>query len=373
MDLQFEYGGRQMKRLVFVLLLTLVVCGFELGCSADGDNYAGSSGDGDTDTDSDIDGGGAGDADSDSDADADADADTVPEGDGGLAAGCQMMDILFVIDDSGSMACEQTMLGQAFPQFVQVIDQFNNANASSVDYRLGVTSTGRSVKYTTKIPGLGSLPLNEKGMDGKLATTNGLTDPWIDGPGDPATISSQFSSLANLGTGGPGYEMPLEAMRMSLQKMEPGEVNDGFLREDALFIVVVITDEDDCSRMDNDFTVGMESCNTSPIKHNLVDLEEYRNYMNDKFGGFEQWVFVAIAGKDGCDGTSYPISCGDPEADGANKAVRLQNFVANYVNDGPYDNGLFSDICTTNLSDALAQALDKMEVACEEYQPPAVK
>ena len=41
----------------------------------------------------------------------------------------------------------------------------------------------------------------------------------------------------------------------------------------------------------------------------------------------------------------------------------------NYVGVTATDNGVFADICTTGLPDALATALEKMEVACDDYVP----
>ena len=38
--------------------------------------------------------------------------------------------------------------------------------------------------------------------------------------------------------------------------------NSGFLRPDALLAVVILTDEDDCSREDNNFTIQNDSCQT---------------------------------------------------------------------------------------------------------------
>src|SRR5688500_7280074 len=54
------------------------------------------------------------------------------------AAGCSKMDLLFVIDNSGSMGQEQANLIANFPMFIQVLDQ------SGLDYRVAVTTTGRN-------------------------------------------------------------------------------------------------------------------------------------------------------------------------------------------------------------------------------------
>ena len=58
-----------------------------------------------------------------------------PPGDGGSQVGCSGIDVLFVIDNSGSMQQEQDNLVANFPQFVSVLE------ASGLDYRIGVTTT----------------------------------------------------------------------------------------------------------------------------------------------------------------------------------------------------------------------------------------
>ncbi len=305
----------------------------------------------------------------------DTEPDAAPDTDDDTAGspGCQKIDILFIIDDSGSMECEQTMLVQAFPGFIEVLEQYNNDNEDQISYRIGVTSTGHTVSYTQNVPGIGSIPWNAKGMDGALASVSGLSDQWIDGPGDQATLTAKFADMASLGTGGPGYEMPLLCMSMAIEKSAPGEANEGFLREEAMFVAVVITDEDDCSRLDDDFTIGIEVCSNFPEKHNLMDLEEFKIVLDERFGGPQGYVFVAIAGRQSCDATAYPSSCdGDDESfAGASRALRLQNFVNQYVGPSAGANSLFADICTTSLPDALAAALEKIEVACDAYVPPA--
>jgi len=283
--------------------------------------------------------------------------------------GCQMMDILFVIDDSGSMQCEQDLLVQAFPGFIDVLEQYNNANTDQISYRVGVTSTGRTVKYTQNIPGFPSMDIETEGMDGALNTVAGLSDPWIDGPGNQTEISAAFTELATLGIMGPGYEMPLLGMKMALEKTEAGEVNEGFLRENALFIAVAITDEDDCSRLDDDFEIGIEKCANFPEKHNLIDLQVFKDELDERFGGPERYVFVAIAGQSDCGAGSYASACGDPELDGAESALRMQDFVNGFVGASAGGNGLFFDICSVSLPDALAAALDQMEVVCDDFTP----
>src|SRR5690349_15285879 len=47
-----------------------------------------------------------------------------PAGENPKADECQKMDIVFIVDDSGSMAEEQSNLASNFPKFVQVLEGF---------------------------------------------------------------------------------------------------------------------------------------------------------------------------------------------------------------------------------------------------------
>ena len=46
---------------------------------------------------------------------------------------CTKMDIVFVVDDSGSMAEEQNNLAVNFPKFVQTIESFKTKGGSKLD------------------------------------------------------------------------------------------------------------------------------------------------------------------------------------------------------------------------------------------------
>ena len=318
-------------------------------------------------------GNGDADADTDSDADGDTDGDADSDYKGGNSLGCDKMDILFVIDDSGSMECEQNMLIQVFPEFIGVLESFSNKNADQINYRVGVTSTGKTAVLRQKT-GIFPIDTPMEGLDGALNAVQGAR--WIDGPGDQGLLSSRFSQMASLGAGGPGYEMPLEALRMAIEKDAPQQPNSGFLRQNSLFIAVIISDEDDCSRLDNPIVLELnqtDDCLYPQPSPHLVDLGEYKDFLDSRFGGSDGYAVISIAGESTCDGSSYPITCPNDQSGyaGARQARRLYEFVHNYVNDGKSNNGLFADICTSDMPRALEQALDKMEMACDAF--PAVE
>ena len=65
---------------------------------------------------------------------------------------CNKMDIVFVVDDSGSMQEEQSNLATNFPMFANLLSSYTDARRrSSIDYRVAVTTTGKDLDYTDRL------------------------------------------------------------------------------------------------------------------------------------------------------------------------------------------------------------------------------
>jgi len=126
--------------------------------------------------------------------------------------GSNETDILFVVDNSGSMGQEQTSLAVNFSSFVQIVE------ALDVDYRLGVTSTDPATCAALS----GSTPI----------VTPTTPDP-----------TSTFASNVDLGTSGAGIEEGLICGQMALDN----PANDQFLRDIAGLRVMFVSDENDFS------------------------------------------------------------------------------------------------------------------------------
>lgn len=264
---------------------------------------------------------------------------------------CQKMDIIFVIDDSGSMAEEQSNLAANFPKFVSKIESFKTKGGAKLDWRLAVTTTARNLNYTIST-GFASLPMSEKGDDGafRMSKDCGTTKRWVEK--SDANASSAFSCLAKAGTGGASIEMPLEATKLALVDRVADGTNAGFLREDALLAVVILTDEDDCSREDNNFTIQNDRCDTMP---NVQPVTHYKSVLDSAAKGEGRWATAVIAGDKAC-----KSSFGD-----AIEAKRLKDFVALAGK-----NGTFSSICDGDLTKALETALDTFDGACKTLPAP---
>jgi hypothetical protein len=349
-----------MKQALTGLLVLLGFAGLgSAGCEASDDRGEGADGDTDGDTDGDADG----------DADGDTDGDTDTNNPGG---GCTKVDLLFVVDDSGSMAEEQINLGNNFPEFIGVLEEYLTPNNTQVEYRVGVTTTGVTRNFTQTVFGM-TLPMNSSGPDGALQGQScGLgEDPWLDGPGGEAN-AEMFSCMATQGTSGSGTEMPFAAMHQALlenpdnplgvpAQSAPGGPNEGFYRkgEGSLLVIVIITDEDDCSIQNGGTMVlsmsGGADCNeeTSTGLYKASKMVEFLDELTG--GGDGRYVVVGIAGMP-------PGGCSDSglgSAIGAKRVKELVELVGGW--------GVFGDICSGDLSTSLSQAMDVIQLACDEF------
>jgi len=263
--------------------------------------------------------------------------------DSGPAQACDKMDILFVIDNSGSMGQEQENLATNFPLFIDMLNNFNN-----LDYRVGVTTTGKDYSYTLSTP-IGNIPSSQSGGDnGELLQRCDMTRRWVE-PTDP-TPADTFACAAEVGTSGPSDEMPLSAIKLALDDRISDGTNAGFLRDDALLAIVILTDEDDCS-YEQSVTLGF----TESLCHSqMQDVSYYSDFLNTLTGAPGRWAVATIAG---------PTDCSS-EFGNAQEAVRLEQFT-----NQAGANGVFSSICSGDLAGALQDALDTFDTACDSFPP----
>ncbi len=207
-----------------------------------------------------------------------ADTTDSPDTDGELAA--QGVDILFVIDNSGSMAGHQQRIASAIPALVGPL------TAAGLDLRIGVTTTDASnprCPNATSTPEGGRLQTRScraAAAEGEwtfndvdfsasclevcqhdsvvITPTTTAGDPvaksrpwieWHDGAGNvDVPLGEALACLLPQGVAGCGFESPLESMFLALEAATvAGQAQFGFLRDDAHLLVVLVTDEMDCS------------------------------------------------------------------------------------------------------------------------------
>jgi hypothetical protein len=192
------------------------------------------------------------------------------------------LDLLFVVDDSGSMKEEQTSLRRELPRMIERLVSGDTDGDGSQDMlpidelHLGVVSSDMGLVGVTGIEKCEGL-----GDDGILQDGSGQLEAGCDASGprfltyrsaddDPAQVARDFGCIAALGTDGCGFEQQLEAGLKALWPSRDDSItflpapsgegtrghgddeNAGFLRpnqrqDTSLIAVVLVTDEDDCS------------------------------------------------------------------------------------------------------------------------------
>jgi hypothetical protein len=165
------------------------------------------------------------------------------------------LDILFVVDNSGSMEGQQAALVAAardslFGQLVADLGHLPDVHVGVVSTDMGTGGVNIGGCSSSSQPG---------GDDGALLTNAcaGITGNFLidedDGAGGrtrnyEGDLADVFGCMAQLGTSGCGFEQPLAAAVRALDGSVAG--NAGFVRDDAFLLVVIVADEDDCSTVD---------------------------------------------------------------------------------------------------------------------------
>ncbi len=218
------------------------------------------------------------------------------------------VDILFVVDDSCSMAEEQATLAAGFSSFVGQLE------SSGTDFHIGVIST--SFEYDN--PDRGTL------IGDPPFLTN--ADDYVQGFVDRAT---------GLGIGGSDKEKGLEAAAHALSPaMVFGGPNDGFIRPTAQLLTVFVSDEEDCSDRGALGDLPAEECYKQ--KDKLVPVSEFIQEFRDMKPDQEDVLVGAIVGvQNAACADAFPGS--------------------RYIQVAKHTGGLVDDICLADWSDTLTE------------------
>ncbi len=162
------------------------------------------------------------------------------------------LDILFVVDNSASMADKQAALAQSFPQMMDVLAQ---VDGGLPNLHIGIVTSDMGTKGS-RVAAPGPAVGNCAGFgDNGLLQHAGLDAAYISDIANPdgsrnrnytGELRDVFETAALVGATGCGFEQHLAAMRAGLTN----PANAGFLRAGANLAVVILADEDDCSILD---------------------------------------------------------------------------------------------------------------------------
>ena len=168
------------------------------------------------------------------------------------------IDILFLVDDSGSMAQEQQALAQNFVKFIDVLKSIEgglpNVHIGVISSNVGTAPVGNDPKCegqgdngVMQVPD--ACPDLTDGKNFIIDVATSEDDPSQRDFNYTGNLEDQFSCMAQLGIGGCGFEQHFESMKRAL---DDNPANAGFLREDAFLAVIILADEDDCSAYDRE-------------------------------------------------------------------------------------------------------------------------
>jgi hypothetical protein len=275
-------------------------------------------------------------------------------GDSSTDAGCKKVDLLFVIDNSGSMADEQINLVSSFPA---LIDGMRTELADTMGYNVGVISSDTYVGDISCLPLQdGTLITQTSGVD----SSNGVCGPFASGKRfmtEADDLETKFACAAQIGTSGDGNERPMAALSAALSPglTGPGMCNEGFLRDDALLVVVLITDEEDDHELDG--------CMQDPQPGSPGDPAGWFNAVIAAKGGDESKVVVLSLV-----GPSEPPQCPALDKcnggiDGAEVATRVLEFTDMFTY------GFVGPICEP-YGPLFVEAIGVIKSACDEFEPP---
>lgn len=185
-------------------------------------------------------------------------------------AGPARVDLLIVIDDSGSMCEEQAELAAALAAASQ------HLAAADSDHRVAVVTTDMNAHNPNRgrfvadpalpVPSLNCIDATTgeadipDTADCQALIAAGQLAPVLDPTGlDAAAIATRLRCMVTVGTQGDGFEQGLAAARLALACdgpnaaslatccADPLDCDRPFLRPDAALAVLIVADEDDCS------------------------------------------------------------------------------------------------------------------------------
>jgi len=270
---------------------------------------------------------------------------------------CKKVDILFVIDNSGSMADEQLNLAASVPSFIASMQQ---ELAETEGYNIGVTTTDLYIFDVSCSPLSIGMLVTQTGGE---FSSNQVCDPYSSGQRymtENDNLDNKFNCAARVGVSGAGDEHPMEAMLTALRPplSDVGGCNEGFLRDDALLVVVFITDEED------DHETPETACNDSPEPGSPGEPATwFEDLIAIKGGDESKIVVVSLVGPDGADDEMCPaIDKCNGGVVGAEVATRILEFTRMFTY------GFIGPVCQ-DFGPTFQESIAVIKTACDEFGP----
>jgi hypothetical protein len=217
------------------------------------------------------------------------------------------IDILFVVDNSGSMVKYQNNMAARISGFMDYV--------RDLDYQIAVTSTDvkketeySKGKFRSFVPGGGEAPF--KILDRK-------------GTPNAAEADDLLGKAIQMGSNGDHNERGINATYLALNRAE----NSDFFREDSKLAVVLISDEDECS--------------TGNCSDDYDKPEKLVEFVNQKFGAGKVFTFHSIIHPK----NEMPGECPDKHSE--------SRFGKTYFDMSALTQGVVGSVCESNYANQL--------------------
>jgi hypothetical protein len=195
------------------------------------------------------------------------------------------VDMLFLVDDSSSMRLSQDNLLRNFPIFMQRLADppgLPNIHVAVISSDMGA-GDGSVAGCDTSGGKRGIFQYTARGMCTASGLDAGAT--YISDIGGvrnyQGNLPEVFTCIAALGEAGCGFEHQFSAILRALgaDGQPPPLENQGFLRPDAYLVIIMITNEDDCSA-----TPGVPLFDTGSNTNLASQLGPPANFRCNEFG-----------------------------------------------------------------------------------------
>jgi hypothetical protein len=259
-------------------------------------------------------------------------------------AACDKVDFLYVVDNSASMVDKQASLARSFLGFSSIVTQTLGTN----DHHVMVIDTDadnineRLSRDTVGGPQcVGALGVGRRvGGEGEDCGVEGSQRYLLD---NQRNLAATFECLAKVGIYGNVDERAIDAMLTATSAIvnDVDECNAGFLRDDAVLVVTLITDEDD----------NGSNGNPEFWKRMLVRA---------KGGNEEAVVMLGLIADNHIPGG---LPGGPCDEFGGSPSPRLESFVRSF------ELGSIGSVCAPDYSVFFADAVSSIDTACDQFVP----
>jgi hypothetical protein len=170
------------------------------------------------------------------------------------------IDVLWVVDNSGSMATSQDNIAANFNSFINRFSQTN------YDFNMAIVTTDGWHKM---FPANYANSVDERFRDGSGTTHSGI---FVMDRNTP-NLGPTFTTNVKVGINGDGNERAFESFRQSL--ISPFNIGKNFRREDAFLAIIIVSDEEDFSNTSRSLIETYTSSGLIPVSTYIDFLDTY--------------------------------------------------------------------------------------------------